>query len=140
DVGVPVFFVISGFLLYRPFVASRIAERDQQSTAESWKRRILRIFPAYWLSLIIVRAFFYEGPLPIENAKQFITHALLLQVYTHDRPIGGPIQQSWTLAVEVAFYAFLPFYAMAIRRIRPKKWSVLTVELVGIATLYVFSC
>ena len=140
DVGVPVFFVISGFLLYRPFVASRIAERDQQSTAVFWKRRVLRIFPAYWVALIIVSAFFYEGPLPIENAKQFITHALLLQVYTHDRPIGGPIQQSWTLAVEVAFYAFLPFYAMAIRRIRPKKWSVLTVELVGIATLYVFSC
>jgi len=140
DVGVPVFFVISGFLLYRPFVAARLADRDQQSTAVFWKRRVLRIFPAYWIALIIISAFFYEGPLPIENAKDFITHALLLQVYTSDRVIGGPIQQSWTLAVEVAFYAFLPFYALAIRRIRPKRWSVLTVELVGIAALYVFSC
>lgn len=140
DVGVPVFFVISGFLLYRPFVASRFADRTAQSTAAFWKRRMLRIFPAYWVCLVIVSLFFYEGALPIESVKDFVTHALLLQVYTSDRVIGGPVQQSWTLAVEVAFYAFLPFYALAIRKVRSTRWSLLSIELAGIAALYVVSC
>ena len=139
DVGVPVFFVISGFLLYRPFVATRLADRPQQSTAGFWKRRALRIFPAYWVCLIVVSLFFYDGPLPIDSVKTFLTHALLLQIYTSHRVIGGPVQQSWTLAVEVAFYAFLPFYAMALRRIRIRRWSPLAVELAGVAALYLIS-
>ncbi len=139
DVGVPVFFVISGFLLYRPFVAGRLADREQQPTAGFWKRRALRIFPAYWVALILISVFFYEGPLPIESVGDFLTHALLLQIYTDDRVINGPVQQSWTLAVEVAFYAFLPFYAMAIRRVRSRRWSPLTVEVAGITALYLIS-
>jgi len=139
DVGVPVFFVISGFLLYRPFVAATFAERPQQSTVGFWKRRALRIFPAYWACLVVVTLWFDNGTHPIDSVKAFLTHAFLLQIYTHDRVIGGPVQQSWTLAVEVAFYAFLPVYALAIRRIRRPRWSPVAVELAGIATLYLVS-
>jgi hypothetical protein len=139
DVGVPVFFVISGFLLYRPFVAARLAGRPRQATAAFWKRRALRIFPAYWVCLIVVSIWFYDGPLPIDSVKAFLTHALLLQIYTSDRVVNGPVQQSWTLAVEVAFYAFLPFYAMAVSRIRLRRRSPLLVELAGVVGLYLVS-
>jgi len=139
DIGVPVFFVISGFLLYRPFVTARLGDRPAQTPGAFWKRRALRIFPAYWVCLIVVSAFMYHGPLPIDSVKSFLTHAFLLQIYTSDRVVGGPVQQSWTLAVEVAFYAFLPFYAYWIRRVRVRRVSTLAVELTGIGLLYLVS-
>src|SRR5262245_42678677 len=139
DIGVPVFFVISGFLLYRPFVVARFDERTTPPAGSFWWRRALRIFPAYWVCLIIVSAFMYHGPLPINSVKAFFTHFFLLQIYTSDRIIHGPVQQSWTLAVEVAFYVFLPFYAWGIRRVAKRARNPLAIELGGIAALYAFS-
>ncbi|MEA2495606.1 MAG: hypothetical protein QOJ29_3517, partial [Thermoleophilaceae bacterium] len=54
DVGVTVFFVISGFLLYRPFVAARIEGRRAPRVRDYARRRVLRIFPAYWLALTVL--------------------------------------------------------------------------------------
>ena len=53
DGGVALFFVLSGFLIYRPFVAALVDGRPVQSTAAFWWRRILRIFPAFWLVLFV---------------------------------------------------------------------------------------
>ena len=61
DVGVSVFFLLSGFLLYRPFVAARLAGRPSGSLGGYVRRRALRIIPAYWFALTIV-AFVLEGP------------------------------------------------------------------------------
>ena len=44
--GVILFFVISGFLLYRPFVAARAGGRHAPSSTRYARRRILRIVPA----------------------------------------------------------------------------------------------
>ena len=52
--GPILFFVISGFLLYRPFVAARAAGVPAPSIARYARRRILRIVPAYWLALTIL--------------------------------------------------------------------------------------
>src|SRR3954470_1351783 len=52
--GVTVFFVISGFLLYRPFVRARAADDPApRASAYAW-RRFLRIVPAYWLALTVI--------------------------------------------------------------------------------------
>jgi peptidoglycan/LPS O-acetylase OafA/YrhL len=139
DVGVPIFFVISGFLLYRPFVAARFAGRQPIGFGEFWKRRALRIFPAYWVCLVIVAYCMYFGDLPLNSVSAFFQHFFLLHVYNADRVIRGPVQQSWTLAVEVAFYAFLPIYAWCIRKVRVPRVPLLLVELAGVAGLYAFS-
>src|SRR4051794_40836483 len=50
--GVAVFFVISGFVLYRPFLIAR--ERGTHvSTISYLARRAFRIFPLYWVVLVI---------------------------------------------------------------------------------------
>ena len=61
DVGVSVFFLLSGFLLYRPFVAARLAGRPSGSLGGYVRRRALRILPAYWFALTIV-AFVLQAP------------------------------------------------------------------------------
>src|SRR4051812_18261375 len=50
QIGVPVFFLLSGFLLYRPFVAAR-ATGSQVNVRRYASRRVLRIVPAYWVAL-----------------------------------------------------------------------------------------
>jgi peptidoglycan/LPS O-acetylase OafA/YrhL len=139
DIGVPIFFVISGFLLYRPFVAARFAERAPMGFGEFWKRRVLRIFPAYWVALIIIGFFMFSGPHPINSVGTFFLQFFLLHIYSAHRVIGVPIQQSWTLAVEVSFYAFLPLYAWCIRKVRTTQATLLAVELGGVALLYMIS-
>src|SRR4051794_30370828 len=52
-VGVELFFVISGFLLYRPFVAARVEGRAPQPLKVFFRRRALRILPAYFVILTI---------------------------------------------------------------------------------------
>ena len=51
NIGVTIFFVISGFLLYRPFIASRTTGADAPRLRDYARRRVLRILPAYWLVL-----------------------------------------------------------------------------------------
>jgi peptidoglycan/LPS O-acetylase OafA/YrhL len=52
--AVIVFFVISGFLLYRPFVAARVARRQEPSLRRFGRRRVGRILPAYWVALTLL--------------------------------------------------------------------------------------
>src|SRR3954471_4935232 len=54
DVGVAIFFLISGFLLYRPFVRARAHGEPRPPTLAYLWRRALRIVPAYWLVLIVI--------------------------------------------------------------------------------------
>src|SRR3954447_10575753 len=54
--GVQVFFVLSGFLLYRPFVAARFEGREISLGRYGWSR-FLRIVPAYWLALTFFGVF-----------------------------------------------------------------------------------
>jgi peptidoglycan/LPS O-acetylase OafA/YrhL len=100
DVGVAVFFVLSGFLLYR---STRPLRRYAL-------RRVARILPAYWVLLAVV-AVFWSVP---------ATHWWLGQTYLGQ--LAGPLTQTWSLCAEVAFYAVLPVLAWLARR---WEWPVL---------------
>jgi len=54
NVGVTIFFLISGFLLYRPYVAARHGGSPAPRLADYARRRALRILPAYWLALTVL--------------------------------------------------------------------------------------
>ena len=53
DIGVPFFFLLSAFLLYRPFVAARVRNVGRPAFGGYARRRFLRIAPAYWAVLTI---------------------------------------------------------------------------------------
>ena len=46
EAGVAIFFAISGFLLYRPFVSARLNGAPRPAARTYLRRRILRILPA----------------------------------------------------------------------------------------------
>jgi peptidoglycan/LPS O-acetylase OafA/YrhL len=136
DVGVAVFFLISGFLLYRPFVAAHLTDGGAGPRLRNYFRgRFLRIFPAYWVALTAV-VLFQHGPTHrIHDFGDFIAYYGLLQQYTVRHHFGG-IQQAWTLCVEVSFYLFLPMWAWAMRSLAKRAANRLAVELGGLVVLY----
>lgn len=131
DVGVPIFFVLSGFLLYRPFAVRRFAGAPTGDVRRYTRRRLLRIFPAYWVALTIV-AFVLRAP-PFADPHSIVAHYLLLQIYDPNQVVFGPIDQAWSLATEVSFYVFLPVWAWLLARrdrepgsqLRAETWSLL---------------
>lgn len=113
--GVDLFFVLSGFLLFLPFARAMLHDRPLPSARQFYRRRALRILPAYWACLtilVLLRIHIYLTPVGIQNV---LTHIVLL----HDdspafnRAIQGPF---WTLAVEAQFYVVLPLFALCIAR------------------------
>ena len=54
NVGVTLFFLISGFLLYRPWAAALLQDGAPPSLARYARRRFARIVPAYWLALTVL--------------------------------------------------------------------------------------
>jgi peptidoglycan/LPS O-acetylase OafA/YrhL len=135
DVGVAVFFMISGFLLYRPFVASRLAGDDGPRPLAYFWRRGLRIFPAYWVALTVT-VFVLHVPKSIPPAKDMFMYYGLAHLYSLDNVIG-PILSSYTLVTEISFYAFLPLYAFLLSRMHGSPRQHVRVDLLLLTGLFV---
>jgi peptidoglycan/LPS O-acetylase OafA/YrhL len=151
--GVPLFFVISGFLLFRPFARSALFGRPWPSLGRYARARALRIVPAYWLVLTVAifqldpglwpltlvaaasaaagyawltrsrpalvvavalavagastLALFSPGP---RRVWYGVSNYLLLFLHA-GRP--GLVAPTWSLCIEIAFYAVLPLIAVA---------------------------
>jgi peptidoglycan/LPS O-acetylase OafA/YrhL len=136
DVGVDIFFVLSGFLLYRPFVRAHVDGTEPPRVGRYLKRRFLRIFPAYWLVLLAVLYMFHQASAP--GPRDRLTYFGLIQIYDHWRVLGGLVP-AWSLCTEISFYAFLPLYAWVLRTLTSAR-SRLRAEFVGVGVLYVASC
>lgn len=104
DIGVTIFFLLSGFLLYRQWAKRGLTGEARLPTADYLRRRFWRIVPAYWLMLIAV---LLTLPTISPDLFQASTHFLFLQIYFPGTQMLG-VTQVWSLAVEVAFYLALP--------------------------------
>lgn len=136
DVGVPIFFAISGFLLYRPFAIAHLEGRSAIPAVRFWRRRASRIFPAYWVALTFLPIVI--GHRLVSGWKDVVLYYGLLQIYDPNRVLGA-MYQAWSLGAELGFYLFLPLYAAFIGRRRRTPGRQLRVELGGLAVLYVIS-
>ncbi len=134
--GVATFFLLSGFLLYRPFVMKWFQDQPPPDPIIYLRHRFLRILPAYWLAL---GAFLALGLLNAKNPgpDYFFTLFSLTQVY---RPAFGfaGLTVAWTLCIEVSFYIALPLIAAGIRLIGRNARTLkmkLEAQLLGVAAL-----
>jgi peptidoglycan/LPS O-acetylase OafA/YrhL len=136
NAGVAIFFLISGFLLYRPFVTARRGQAPPIRLRAFYGRRLLRIVPAYWVALIVLAI--YPG------LVGWRSHWWLMfsfgQIYdSHTYDIG--IAPAWSICIEMTFYAALPLYAIWAAKLRRpsegRRWLIL--ELAILAGLSVLS-
>ena len=141
DIGMAVFFLISGFLLYRPFVSAHLQGREAPRLGPYLRRRALRILPAYWVALTVT-VLHYGAPSSVRGFWDWVVFYGLGQIYLARHLFGG-ITQAWSLCVEVTFYLLLPVYAHALRKLarsgggRPLR--AVRVESAGIVVLYATS-
>ena len=134
EIGVSVFFLISGFLLYRPFAASHIAGGASPAVGRFWVRRFLRIVPAYWLAFAVTSYVMHANKVR-PGWHALLVYLGLLQVYFPSQALTG-VTQAWSLCTEVAFYLFLPLYAALVVLGRRSDRHQLRSELVGLAGLF----
>ena len=111
-VGVTLFFLISGFLLFRPYAVSMFGGPPPASLGVYASRRALRILPAYWLALTLLAI--WPGLPGVFESEWWALYGLL-QSYSLAWLFKG-LTPAWSLSVEAAFYALLPFFALALAR------------------------
>jgi peptidoglycan/LPS O-acetylase OafA/YrhL len=105
DLGVCVFFLLSGFLLYRPWARAGMLGSPRPTTRTYGRKRLARVYPAYAVLVIVVLGFYVAGaPAPMD---QWVAYLTLTQVYVSGMAVTE-LNQTWSLATEVAFYALLP--------------------------------
>jgi peptidoglycan/LPS O-acetylase OafA/YrhL len=103
--GVMLFFALSGYLLFRPFLRGSV---DLRSYA---LHRAARILPAYVVALVGLT--FLTGDRTFLDAP--LVFAFFLQNYDRDL-WQGFLGVSWTLVIEVQFYVTLPLLAVLVGR------------------------
>jgi peptidoglycan/LPS O-acetylase OafA/YrhL len=139
--GIAVFFVISGFLLYRPFVVRALNGQTFPPIREFMGRRFLRIFPAYWVALA---GLMILGLGRIHSSQDFFIAVALVQNYRRGSELSG-LGIAWTLVIEVSFYLALPVIALALRglggtgsnasrRLEGQIVGLMALEVVGVAS------
>lgn len=127
-----VFFALSGFLIYWPFASRIISDRPLASIPDYLRNRVLRVYPAYiviflFANFVLAGSFLHNametmepytdaGTGVITDPLTLLLHLSLLQNYFPSGLQTG-INSSWTLTVEITFYAVLPLLALLVVRI-----------------------
>lgn len=114
--GIPIFFVISGYLI-------SLSWERSGSTYTYATNRILRIFPALWLCLIVTilllvaSGYLFQVPFSVNDFLKWIfmqatigqAYAIyMLQFFGEAGKINVPNGSLWSIPVEIQFYIALP--------------------------------
>lgn len=136
DFGVALFFVLSGFLLFRKWVAAAATQRPTPAVTAYARSRLRRIMPAY---VVVVLLAFAVVPTDVGSGLGSLAqHLTLTQVYGPGEQHRG-LTQMWSLTAEAAFYVLLPILAGRLVGARGRRraggpWSP-TRTLLGVGAL-----
>lgn len=130
DVGVAVFFVLSGFLLFRPYAHAVAAHTAPPDNGRYLWRRATRVLPAYWV-MVAVSFTMLPSDSPA-SAGDWLRHFTLTQIYAPLHLRNG-LGHTWSLATEVVFYLVLPLLAAWALRRRRLSGLPLSILLTGVA-------
>lgn len=149
------FFLLSAFLLYRPMIAHRAGGARAPRISDYGLRRILRIYPAYWVALTTLAI--VPGLFGVFSDKWYVFYGMFMYFdlgAVHDvcpaiisaiNPgIHCGLVQTWSVQVELTFYLALPFYAaltgLLARGRDVKTWMKLELGLIAaLAALSLFA-
>ncbi|MVM41912.1 acyltransferase family protein [Spirosoma sp. HMF3257] len=135
-IGVVIFFVLSGFLITRILLQNRdLIQTGDYSLKESYRnffiRRVLRLFPLYYLALTFVL-------IVLPEASDIDQHPFYYYFYGYNFLLqktgnwADTLSPFWTLAVEEQLYLIWPWIVL----LTPKntfRWVIITMIISGIA-------
>lgn len=119
--GVDIFFVLSGFVMWRS-----TSERHA-GAADFVKRRLIRIAPLYWLMTLVAAALALAAPSVLHSLRVEPGHLLASLLFVPWRnpagaafaadPFAPLVVPGWTLNLEMMFYVLFAF-ALVLPRAR----------------------
>jgi peptidoglycan/LPS O-acetylase OafA/YrhL len=122
DLGLGLFFALSGYLITRPFLRSFILAAKRPSVRRFARNRLLRIVPAFYaVAAIVLLRFGLDGAIsPTPDNPSGVGDASawwqVLSIFTFTQSYTGgsvvlPLGQAWSLDAEAAFYVAIPIVA-----------------------------
>ncbi|MFY9264543.1 MAG: acyltransferase [Solirubrobacterales bacterium] len=126
-IGLVVFFVMSGYLLYRPLLKAYNDAPRTVSLGAYYRRRVVRIVPGYWLAIagsIVLLWGVGETPgVRLPEASDLWLFLFFLQNYSRETllTLDAP---TWTLAVQAAFYLAFPVFLPVAARLGRRAWTL----------------
>jgi len=139
--GLVLFFVLSGFLLSRPWFAAALGERRPPDVGRYVRTRAARILPAYYVALAgsVLLLWGLQGTpgLRLPPAAELP----LFVVFGQNLSPGSVMKLNppmWSLAVEVSFYAVLPAIGWLALRLprRRRSLAIVPLALLAVGVLY----
>src|SRR5262249_7626528 len=120
-IGVQLFFVLSGFLITSILIEAREKFALGGYLKQFYIKRILRIFPIYYLYLAALACLFFALRTPASLPADL--PYLLTYVYNYRRATEQVTKSMmyvhlWSLSIEEQFYLFWPFVVFFLS----KKW------------------
>ena len=138
QVGVDLFFVLSGYLLAQPWLRADYQRNPRPNLRRYFSSRFFRIAPAYYACLFLTLLFFtpkFIMPTAIYSrvgAFSVSMHLIFMEfLFPYSGGSWGILGQFWTLTIEVMFYLILPWAIVFFLR---NRW-VVTVPIVFMVTL-----
>ena len=141
ELAVNAFFIISGF--YMTLIISEKYSLKQNAYKMFLTNRFLRIYPIYWIILIltilfnfyllksgsIVNLFVYRHPFDILSDFTLLIRSDYSNIYAlfNNYPT---VNVAWTLVIELVFYIIAPFI------VRRKLWIIVSLIIVSIIIKY----
>jgi peptidoglycan/LPS O-acetylase OafA/YrhL len=133
NLGLICFFVLSGFLLFRPFARTALTGAPALDLRGYALRRAARILPAYYACLagaLLLYEIVGAGRL-VPPPGQLATFFFFGQSYSAST-LTAVNAVTWTLCVEVVFYLLLPLLGWAVIRLGPTRVRAQVALLVGL--------
>lgn len=142
QVAVPMFFVISAFLLTRPFLLRSFQDRPTPRATPWLRRRLIRVYPTYWFILTFVVVFLGVNLNGLRNA--FLYYSLLFPFARTEVALGfggtAGIADAWFLTTDICFYFMIPVLTYLLVRCtrRATVQRKVQVALLGCGVLWLF--
>lgn len=113
-IGVNLFFVLSGFVLYLPYATGKRQFQARSDVGEFYKHRFFRLAPAYYLSLVVILAFTYKTA---DYSGRYL-FSLMTATYVFSPDWFSPKVNwaLWSIGTEAVFSLVLPLLVVLIKR------------------------
>ena len=134
EVGVSLFFVLSGALLSYPYWKSHVDGQAKPRLSHYALARVARIVPATWFNLILctlIALYIYDIPV---NYKMLFSGLFFINSYHYSTffpaELNGPL---WSIGLEVSCYVLLPVILFIILKFAKNFYTALLSLIVWIA-------
>lgn len=133
NLGVNFFFVLSGFLITYLLLNEK-NKTGKIHPGQFWMRRILRIWPLYFLAVIIgfvgfpvIKEFFGEVSTEIAHPINYILFISNFEIINQGLPDSSMLGVLWSVGIEEQFYFIWPLLLIILKQ---KHWPVIFIAII----------